>query len=158
MNIIEFLRARLDEDEAAASRVGPVAYYRYEDPPGKRTATTRRGTFEFKDAGSMSHAESDLWEHAIRHTPQRVLREVEAKRAILDLHANWPVLVEGPTQIETANSDSINEFAMHASRRFAWTTEREYTRKFGTQPPTAPMVKALAAVYSDHPDYDPEWA
>jgi hypothetical protein len=37
-------------------------------------------------------------------------------------------------------------------------TEQEYRNRFGDGPPTAPMLRALAAVYSDHPDYRAEWA
>ena len=38
-----------------------------------------------------------------------------------------------------------------------WLTEQEYVKKFGEAPPTAPMIRTLAAVYKDHPDYRPEW-
>lgn len=55
--------------------------------------------------------------------PLRILREVEAKRAILDL------------------------------ARTVLTVETRYEIYVGEK-----ILRHLAAIYSDHPDYDPAWA
>ena len=77
MDVVDFLRARLDEDEAVA-----------------------------------------------RKAPARVLREVEAKRRIIQEHVDQ-VEMDDPCVPIVA----------------------------GERP-----LRHLAAVYADHPDYDPEWA
>lgn len=34
---------------------------------------------------------------------------------------------------------------------------QEYRAKFGDEPPTTPVLRALAPPYADHPDYRDEW-
>lgn len=92
-------------------------------------------------------------------TPQR-RREALAKYKILELHQKWPVLVETPQELEVIKDFDIsntNQFTMRAYKQIEWMTNQEYIKKFGTEPPTTPIVLALAAIYCDHPDYDPEW-
>ena len=86
----------------------------------------------------------------------RALRECAAKRAIIKQHEEWPVLVE--RQPEYSISNDVSNVAFRATQQIAWLTEREYVKKFGEEPPTAPMIRTLAAVYFDHPDYDPAWS
>ena len=66
MTLVEFLKARLDEDEriakAGSEPGGPVW------------------------PNSDSETRTPQMEHARRHDPARVLAEVEAKRRILDEH------------------------------------------------------------------------
>jgi hypothetical protein len=89
--LIGFLSARLDEDEAnarAAQSLWPDTHF------------------------TISPGSLVLVEFHRRHVPARVLREVEAKRRMLeDLDLTYP-----------------------------------------------DVEQLLAAVYSDHPDYRPEWA
>lgn len=63
-DLVTFLRARLDEDEALA-RATYVAQTAYDGPSNTTT-------------NSVANAR-----HIIRHDPARVLREVEAERAIV---------------------------------------------------------------------------
>jgi hypothetical protein len=90
-------------------------------------------------------------------SPARVLAECAAKRAIIKQHEEWPVLVErAPSGDFDANDTQSMTYRM--TREIAWLTEREYVKRFGVEPPTTPVLRALAAVYSSHPDYDEEWA
>ncbi|WP_310962133.1 DUF6221 family protein [Nocardioides terrisoli] len=89
--------------------------------------------------------------------PARVMADCEAKRRIVELHKNWPVLIDQPVKLEPIVSSDPTQFAFRASQQIAWATEQEYRAKFGDEPPTAPMLAALAAVYADHPDYREEW-
>lgn len=136
MTLTEFLLARIAEDEDRASLV-LVA--------------------EVDQSGAVP----EIRHRAIR---ERVLAECEAKREIVRFHESWPVLVEGPTTFEhvdttgrTRTDFDASSLAMRASKQMAWLTEQEYRARFGTEPPTAPMLAALAAVYADHPDFDPAW-
>ncbi|WP_417220532.1 DUF6221 family protein [Arthrobacter sp.] len=88
---------------------------------------------------------------------KRVLAECVAKRTIIAQHETWPVLVSEDPVMEEYPTD-LRGFAMRASQQIMWLTERQYIARFGTAAPTAPMIRTLAAVYADHPDYQQEWA
>lgn len=146
-DLIAFLRARLDEDEAAAKAAhlgpwdletevggfGPVAYVLMPLPPhkGARTGLTRYIPLGTQDADTAAHI--------ARHDPARVLREVEAHRAILARHA----ATRGSFQLICP---------------VCWTIGRIDGADLEGDPWPCVTVRHLAAVYSDHPDYDPEWA
>ena len=145
-DLVAFLRARLGEDEAGA----------------REAADGDSGQWFMGDKWNVYRAEDEARydlepgpdehrlvvygnvepqsEHIARHDPARVLREVEAGRAILAEHQPvWDDYVDG---------DGI-ERATH---------ECETCRPPGT-PDNWPCqtIRALAAVWSDHPDYDPAW-
>jgi Family of unknown function (DUF6221) len=65
------------------------------------------------------------------HDPARVLREVEAKRKIL---TQWQKSAADPRDIRLIN---VEELKGNLSLMWA--------------------LRLLAAVYEDHPDYDPAW-
>lgn len=130
MDLIDFLKARIDEDEAAAKAANAVdtesvgEWTVVETPlciPGGRTAidVTVESSLDWTlcdgiGSGSLSERRG-LAEHIARHDPARVLADVAAKRAIVDDYAEVP---------STARL-----------RPLRW----------------------LAEVWRDHPDYDAEW-
>jgi hypothetical protein len=111
-DIVEFLRARLDEDEDAAHR-----------------ATAPAGWTDVQVAGLVMYK---LTDHAERWTPQRVLREVEAKRRIVEDYA-------------ARDGDVDLMLGPDCRRQREWGGLRL-------------AVLALAAAHSDHPDYQQRWA
>lgn len=81
MDLVEFLRARLDEDEAAARNVdehGPFTVY-----PGDGAYLLYDGT---DPVVMVSMPSEPLAFHIARHDPARVLAEVAAKRALVEEH------------------------------------------------------------------------
>lgn len=78
-------------------------------------------------------------EHVARHDPARVLREVAAKRAILDYD------VEPPNGFRTGNTQ------VRGAEGGTGRAPRVLTV-------IVSIVLDLAVVWSDHPDYDPAWA
>jgi hypothetical protein len=68
-DLVEFVRACLDDDERVAQAVDP------------------RGWIEATEEGHWNEFNQTEIDHIARHDPARVLAEVAAKRAILDLHA-----------------------------------------------------------------------
>jgi Family of unknown function (DUF6221) len=139
MDLAEFLAARLDEDEAAAGagarRVGMP--WRAEPQPGTP------GGLVIDDLGLVgSTGGRYAAEHIARHDPARVLREVAAGRAILAEHAatDW-----------TAYGDRM-------CRRCVLDDDEPHDEPYHWLPFPCPTLRALAAAYSDHPDYDPAWA
>lgn len=91
--LIDFLRARLDEDERVALPHCAEGRRRIEGAGRWRCDDTGGAVRELKmnplDGVYEVVAEADLHmtaEHIARHDPARVLAEVAAKRAILELH------------------------------------------------------------------------
>jgi len=103
-----FLNARLDEDEVAANAA----------------AGATEGTDWIPLAPSPDTPYRAFRHHIARHDPARVLREVEARRAIL---------AEAQRAISSIPLGHRHDFIMM-------------------------MLRQCAAVWSDHPDYLPEWA
>ena len=85
------------------------------------------------------HAVVDRLENlhpSIRWTRER--DEIEAKEKLLELHEQWPVLVERRSGGAPTTSPS--------------------GRTFGERPATDAIVRALAHPYRHHPDFNPEWS
>ena len=78
-DLVEFLRARLYEDEQTARRAGET--FRQIGETGVIVATEGDRAEECASANWAGIAE-----HIVRHDPARVLREVEAKRETLREH------------------------------------------------------------------------
>lgn len=118
-DMVAFLRARLDEEEVDAK-----ALNEWQD-----------GEAWYSDAADMAlWMDIDPAPAAVfaRCSPARVLADVQAKRAILDLHA--------PEEFH----DAPGEFFCRHDQRTA-----------GIWP--CPTVRLLALPYADHPDYDESW-
>ncbi len=80
MDLMQFLRDRLDEDEQAARRAGDS--FRQIGETGVIVATEGDRAEECASANWAGIAE-----HIVRHDPARVLRDVEAKQRVLALHS-----------------------------------------------------------------------
>lgn len=142
MSIVEFLKARIDEDEATArgrSNAAPIHY---------------SGCYYYScslDSGWFCDCDED------GKATTRLLAERAAKRSIIKQHEDWPVLVETEPDFEQTAITDTSHLTYSMSRKIAWLTEREYVKRFGTEAPTTLMIRSLAAVYSDHPDYQEDW-
>jgi hypothetical protein len=100
--LVRFLLDRLDEDEAAA-----------------RGQLRGGGILPFESIAQTA-------DHRARHGPLRVLREVAAKRSMVQM----------------------------------WRTRSRVSRDrpgSGRPDVAAAMVVAMAAVFAEHPDFDPNW-
>lgn len=88
--------------------------------------------------------------------PARQLWDVEAKRKILDLHEQWPVLLERiqPEPIQRLTGESL---APNLAAWVEWITTQEYRARFGDDPPTSSIIRAMLQPYADRDDFDPEW-
>lgn len=135
MTIIEFLEARIAEDEAAATRAAEVF-------PGSWDIEDRGHHAHVVCDGPNFHHVSELdqqqapnaWlggalQNVANFQPARVLAECAAKRAIIAEY-------DGLTFEQRKTFD-------------AWEPYRSVMRN---------VLAQMAAVYKDHPDYEPEWA
>jgi len=96
-------------------------------------------------------------DHIALNDPTRVLAECEAQRRIIAFHESWPILVQTPAKFEPIKDGDFDNYTYRMSQEIAWLTTREYVARFGIDPPTAPMIAALIAIYADHPDCLSEW-
>jgi hypothetical protein len=138
-DLITFLNARLDEDEATAT-----AGAKYE---GKdwHAGSRRPGEDDvaiFDDDGASIVAHYVLPETAAfiaAHDPRRALREVEVKRKIITQTFAYEATLDG----EWGCCHEDGEIVAGVCPEI--------------KPDKIAMLRLLAAVYSDHPDYLPEW-
>lgn len=133
MDIVEFLPARLDEDEAAAQFVednsAPFTGEWVNDD-GRALRTRNGWTLAYMpDAKPWRPGVLD---HIARHDPARVLAEVAAKRAIVAQHA-------GTHECPSPNDWALGKNTDYVTEEECWT------------------LRNLAAPYADHPDYNPAW-
>ena len=152
MTITEFYAARLDETEAAAKAAwpgpwtyetetggfGPVGWVRV---PITQTKGAFTGLTTFTPLGTT---DADTCAHIALHDPARVLREVEAKRKILMLHDRMSVLPGHPM----FNDAHLTREPMVLCRSCEPETMFRRTDSWPCR-----TLRALAAVYSDHPDW-----
>jgi hypothetical protein len=133
MTLVEFLRARLDEDEQVACAATPGPWrVRVDGPDDESYVWADNGgrygdgsPVTFHPDGAPRHqgaiGDEDA-RHVARHDPTRALREVEAKRGLM-------------TTIEDDPFDAMG-------------AEWQYE---------VLVWSYLALPYVDHPDYQPEW-
>lgn len=163
MTIVEFLLERIAEDEAVAGAASGGGWHVDNDT----YAESIHNLHGLVIGGGRWGGEASVFEttedaiHIARFDPMRIMAECKAKRAIVDFHQAWPVLVEQPEPLwdkPIISLDDVNAHTFYVQRKIGWFTQEEYRKKFGDEPPTAPLIAVIAAVYSDHPDYQEEWA
>jgi hypothetical protein len=146
-DIVAFLTARLDEDQAVAEAATPGPW-RVDRPPYWTNVVVPEKGFEWVGVagqrmdtrvftGQTSNRGRAEWEadalHIARHDPARVLRDVAAARAIVAQY-----------QAAAANADAETD------------TEEGWVAD-GVVDALAGVIRILAAAHADHPDYDPAW-
>lgn len=131
MDLIEFLKARLDEDEAAARRATPGPWVSESSGPTGPVVMDAESRDARDHVARCPHflAAFDA-EHIARHDPARVLADVAAKRAIVERHTPYP----------------------DAGAPFAYCEDCGCLDCSPVDWPCA-NLRHLAAVYADHPDY-----
>lgn len=162
MTIEEFIEARLDEDEAAANEAGGDRWaydgrswqerageesrgngevYR---PDSTRETRRRDGSTSFEwayvtmDSEGLSPAiEKHEGVHIALHDPARVLRQCAALRELF----------------ERARPEK--ECRGHPG---PWMPHDDYGPGYCRTPDIADSLRVIAVIWSDHPDYRPEWA
>lgn len=142
--LVPFLRARLDEDAAAAlaaihadGRTWQVSgshaddggtYWSIAAPTGGPTDVVELVGSGLSGGGAHT---AEVAEHIARHDPERVLADVGSKRQALDHYER--------IQQHTRKSDGGDDYV------FAEGAVRK-------------QIQYMALAYAGHPDYQPEWA
>lgn len=131
MTIVEFLNARIDEEEADARAATPGRWF----PEGKGVSDS--DGIEFVEAPRRDVS------HIARHDPARVLREVTMKRDLLALHK--------PGKADFYDVDQCDHCADQCHSSSGLSCEEPDARY------PCDTVRTLATVHADHPDYQQEW-
>ncbi|MEV0237547.1 DUF6221 family protein [Nonomuraea sp. NPDC050786] len=112
MDLIKFLRARLDEDEELARAAG------------NRHWLVQDNTIdlypEHEDDGYMRWPTRADARHAAHWEPARVLREVEAKRALIKWVLDWPLRPSRPSSIDGVLERLALAYSDHPDYRDEW--------------------------------------
>ena len=136
MTLTGFLLARIAEDEAAALAVPDL---RDLSPyGGQETISHTLNTYAGEDGYPRQAFPPEIPAHYARHNPARVLAECEAKRATITEVWAW---IAG---------DDWREGCCHKADVIS---QGGVCRTFGPD-----LLRPMAAVYADHPDYQQEWA
>ena len=137
-DLIDFLRARLDEAEAAARRVRqPYRLYvdedgrlseplRHTDPHGERDGEYQ----QWPEGDDRMPNHIATW--MLAYDPARVLADVEAKRYMVDF---WSAAYQNPQDSERFSGPDWDQVRRNAQ----WT------------------LRLLALPYATHPDYREDW-
>lgn len=144
MTIVEFLLARIAEDERAASKVAPLGH-NFDMGGRRQDERFTHGRMGYASADGYPRGLPDAGEgvHFARHDPARVLAECAAKRAIATLH--------GPVEDLGWKSGAEN-----AGNEYLWCGSCG-SLDDSPEPFPCGTLRHLAAVYAYHPDYDEEW-
>lgn len=166
MTIADFLLARIDEDEKAAREIYPPGAWRtdeYEDidefvvvgPPPRGTRRYDQGE-PGDEVDIITSQDEGLVGHIARWSPYRVLAECAAKRRIVDRHARRRTILPGAPWVEFGwNSSGLAIKLPDGSTVTGAVADALYDE--WSEPSTGDTLRALAAVYADHPDFDPAW-
>ncbi|WP_030917351.1 DUF6221 family protein [Streptomyces sp. NRRL B-24720] len=121
-DLVQFLRDRLDEDELTAKAADP----------GLGNLLSQ---VEYLD----DEVQADE-RHIARHDPARVLREVDAKRGMIEIH----------TVVGGFEDEDMTDLGLGCS-------ECGYSAEYSDQGGWCDTVRLLAVPYADHADYQQEW-
>lgn len=133
MTIVEFLLARIADDEAAASA----------KPPG---AFIERHTMYYR--ASEADGFGYVWT-----SRDRVLAECAAKRQIVELHKFGPGYRQRqPWEHEWPQPEYVRDVCGEC---YEWDEDDDCASNAAAPCAT---IRTMAQVYSDHPDYRQEWA
>ena len=143
MDLVEFLRARLDEDEQAARAASPGPWRAesgYEgDEWAIKSPVSTADSFPSGDVAGPGYEGGGVWsrgdaEHIARHDPARALREIKAKRRIVARHTGDHMCPKPPQD-------------------HSWTEAGQTVEGLW---PCGDLLD-LARSYADHPEYDVVW-
>lgn len=169
--LVEFLRARLTEDETAARKAAglcgchpaaPSWSFRDGDEPtdGRILVVDEpHPTLKRKIGRKWNGSYEGLFmaEHIVRHDPVRVLAEVEAKKRLLELHPHTTMRQDlGEARLRTSYGPNWEKRLKRVDDMFCTTCHVEDGVIESSGQPCE-TLRLLSLPYANHPDYREEW-
>lgn len=123
-DLVTFLKARLDRDEAVA-RAGTGAAWRVTAGGTVRVDTSGDAPAQPERSGFVASVENEAYaEHIARHDPRRVLRQVAAQRRVVALYEKeqWTRQrgVPGTGVLEAVLRQLASQYSDHPAYRPEW--------------------------------------
>ncbi|MFE0699141.1 DUF6221 family protein [Streptomyces sp. NPDC058872] len=137
VDLVEFLTARLDEDERVIEAPETWTAFDENEPTGTRRVDVDHS---FERVTACTRAWRGV--HIARHDPARVLAEVDAKRRIVERHG--PAVLCGGGGAQYYNTTRVCRSC-------------ESPKQFPEQAWPCPTLRLLALPYAGHADYDEAW-
>lgn len=82
----------------------------------------------------------------------------DAIEVVLEMHRGWPILVHTEPQVDVvAGDDYLGQVKMQMTQQMDFVIHEEYVRRFGSEPPTTPMLRQIATIWYKHPDFNQDW-
>lgn len=135
VEIAAFLAARLGEDEATAkaATAGPWEF-EGDDPTDDELYSIHDGIVDLTGVTVAFTRDRQVanGRHMARHDPTRTIREVEASRALIERYKRACAVRESVVSFTAGQDDGYRQACLDA-------------------------IRDLAAIHSDHPDYQQEW-
>jgi len=131
MSLIDFLDARVEEDREAALAAGGKEWRQYDPLREHGRIEEIGGDVVTYDEGSPTEGQAAF---IARHDPARALREIDAKRAIIEEHRPRT----DPRDLRSDPCDAHDPITLESE--------------------PCDTLRHLATVYTDHPDFDPNWS
>ncbi|WHM30230.1 DUF6221 family protein [Streptomyces sp. BPPL-273] len=129
-DLVQWLRAQLDADEQIARAAD-----------GELSAV-------FTRIGSFDPEMADDERHIMTHQPARVLREIDAKRQVIDSYA---------VAVERVADRSAELDRLKARRYDTLMTEMDLTTAIHQRDTLGGVLRLLALPYADRPGFREEW-
>ncbi|MFE7128935.1 DUF6221 family protein [Streptomyces sp. NPDC057617] len=151
-DVVDFLRARLDDDERVARAATPGPW-RLDSTIHAELLNAGDGTTVI--GGGRWGGEASVFEstedaiHIAEWDPSRVLREIDAKRRIVDIYAD-------ALEERAALRARMREVIHSDSDEFGRLHQQE-SELIEAAERAAPVVRLLAMPYGDRPGYREEW-
>ncbi|MFJ9573587.1 DUF6221 family protein [Streptomyces bacillaris] len=160
-DLVQFLRARYDEEHLLAIEAGdgsparwlyaPELVWNGPDGPRKAVVHFMGSAKAFIAVVDPEHGEDGDWQgrHIARHDPARVLREVEAKRKIVDEYEQSRAMgkATAANYVAWANNESLP----HPEADEGTAEKKKQESGLGR------ALCLLALPYADHTDYQDAW-
>lgn len=153
-DLVVFVRARLDEDEAAAGAASPGPWHVNAESDEVLAVDGVTVADGFALSGRQLRVTTA---HIARHDPARVLAEVEAKRRIVDLHPyTTQRAASSETSFRSAYGPNWEKRLKNLDTPYCETCDVDdgVIASDGTPCET---LRLLALPYADYPDYWEEW-
>jgi Family of unknown function (DUF6221) len=143
-DLLEFLNARIGEDEAAAVQATPGPWeFEGDDPADDELYTVHDGAggdLTGQTVAWTRHRQVANGQHIARHDPARVLRDVAFRRKLIGFALRNAASIDG----EWGDCHDAADIAAGLCSGHGDAAARD-------------ILGLLAAIWCDHPDYRPEW-